>query len=202
MKRRWLTLLLVSAASVLTALHLTGSDRWIERWLGCTRDGIAGAELWRLLSGPLVHASVGHALRDLVTLALLGLVWEGEGGRRYRLALLLGAALPPLAAFATRPTLRLYLGLSGAVYAALVAGLIWQWRRGPRLVVALGLVAVVVKVVVEVATGELLLPVGHPSGVAPVPMAHLAGLIGGASVTLWWREEPARRRFDRSTPPF
>ena len=180
----WHTLLVVGAAVLLTALFLssTGAAAWVERWLTCTREGLLRGELWRLLSGPLVHASPGHAARDLLTLTVLGVLWERVIGRRYLALLALGTVLPALGSLVWDPGLRLYLGLSGLAYAVLAAGLTRQWVQGePRQRGLLVLVAlcVTVKVVAELASGELLLPLGHPTGARPIPAAHLAGAIVG-----------------------
>ena len=182
MRRVWLTLTLLVGAVSLTALFLAGNE-WVARWLLVSGEGLGRGELWRLLTGPLIHASAGHAVRDLATLAVVGLLWEGRAAR-FRAALLLGVVLAPLAATVAIPQLRLYFGLSGAVYAGLAAGLVGQWQRGPRPLVGLVLLAVVAKVVVECVTGQLLAPVGHPFGVAPIPVAHLVGLVCGALALL------------------
>lgn len=193
MRRVWLTLTLLAGAVSLTTLYLAG-NAWAARWLLFSREGLGRGELWRLVTGPLIHASAGHAVRDLATLTVVGLLWEGRAAR-YRAALLLAVVLAPLAAAVATPSLRLYFGLSGAAYAGLAAGLLGQWRRGPRPLVALVLATVVAKVVAEQVTGQLLLSVGHPSSVAPIPVAHLAGLICGALALGGWplgSRHPAR----------
>lgn len=180
-------------------------------WLPCTLDGLRRGELWRLLSGALLHANAGHAARDLGSLLLLGALYERRLGWRFPAALALGAALAPLAAFAADPTLAGLYGLSGAVHALWVAGLVFEWRRaGGRpgaLVVALSL-ALAIKLVVEAASGAPLWPIDYPAGVRPAPACHLGGALGGALATAWGglsfsagsRCAP-RRRLRRSPSP-
>jgi len=166
----------VALAGLCTLGYLMpATSAWVLQHLTGRLDALPH-EPWRLLTGPLVHASWGHAARDLTTLLALGLVWERALGRRFFSLLGAGILIPPVVALALQPGLRLYFGLSAAVYAVLAAGLVLAWRRGGRRPWLLLLAAAVaLKLVVEVASGDLLFPMGHPIGVRPVPLAHLVG---------------------------
>jgi len=174
----------VALAGLCTLGYLMpATSAWVQQHLTGRLDALAH-EPWRLLTGPLVHASWGHAARDLTTLLALGLLWERALGRRFLPLIGVGTCIPPVVTFALQPRLRLYCGLSAAVYAVLAAGLVLEWRRdGRRPWLLLLTAAVALKLVVEVASGDLLLPMGHPVGVQPVPLAHL---VGAACAAVAW----------------
>jgi rhomboid family GlyGly-CTERM serine protease len=152
--------------------------------LVCAREAVARGELWRLVSGPLVHASAGHALRDLLVLLAVGLVYERRMGWALRATLLVSLPVVSVVALASHASVAVYLGLSGTVYAAVVAALSWEWLRArgrPAVWVMLLSALMVGKVIVEAATGSLLLPSPLPEGVIALPGTHLAGGLCGVA---------------------
>lgn len=159
--------------------------------LSCELRALQGGELWRLLSGPLVHTGLGHAARDLACLAGLGIVYERALGLRFLLALLTSTALPPLAAFLGNPAGTVYFGLSAAVYGVAVAAVVVELRRtrlrpGP-ITWALA-VTVAISLGYELCAGSELL--GFERSVAGAPGAHLAGALCGILSALPGRATP------------
>lgn len=178
---------------------------WCAGLLLCTRGSLLEqGELWRLLSGPLVHAGAGHLFRDLLALLILGLLFERELGWRYPLALVLSLVAAPLAALLADPSLTAYLGLSGTTHAVAGAALAHAWERAawrPRAGVVLLSAGLAAKLAVEVGTGGLLVALDLPPGVRPVPMAHLAGALCGLICGLASARRHVHARAPRLTAP-
>lgn len=145
------------------------------------RAAIAGGEVWRLITGHLVHCDGRHALWDIGALALIGWLLENQG--RGRMALAVGAGI--LAVDATlwwgMPELERYCGLSGmlnALFVVALADLWWLYRHPifPLTGLLLGL-----KLLVEMKTGQTVLVDTLWPGVPP---AHVAGCLGGLMVLI------------------
>lgn len=172
------TLVALSCLATAAYLHLP----W-GAWLVCTPEGLASGELWRLLAGPLVHATADHAIRDLGLLAILGLIYEPQVGRRFGAVLLASTAVAPLAAFLTEPAMVAYFGMSSTVHGAVAAALVSEWRRSgtrpPLWIVALTLI-IPAALVMELVTGPLIFHLDLGQHIRSVPLTHLAGFAGGA----------------------
>jgi len=65
----WRTLFLTGLALALYLLAGPAPEAWVY-----DRMAIADGELWRLMTGHLVHADGSHALWDIAALALLGAI--------------------------------------------------------------------------------------------------------------------------------
>jgi rhomboid family GlyGly-CTERM serine protease len=170
---------LLSGAATVLAIRVES----IGTLLVCARSGLRQGELWRLLSGPLVHASLGHGARDLAVLAALGVVYEARLGWRFLAALVAATALPPLAAFQANPAGTTYFGLSAAVYGIAAAAIVVEWRasrlRPSVLTLALTL-TVAANLLHDLLTGAPV--VVFEARVASAPAAHLLGLLCGVVV--------------------
>ncbi len=142
---------------------------------------IARGELWRAISGPFLHATPGHLVRDLALVALAGVAYEGPHGRRFLPIVIAGLVLPAIAVLAAGDA-SWYCGLSGLSHALLAAALAFEvtQRRGHVrvAVVALGLV-IATKPFYELVTGAPALPMDLGDGVRQVPLAHLVGVVVG-----------------------
>lgn len=153
-------------------------------------EAIRHGELWRLVTGPLVHSNGGQLARDVIALVILGSAYEAEFRLRFSAALVAAIVVPCAAIAWLQPGFANYFGLSGAVYALLTMAFLHEWRtskgRPARWVVVTCAVSVV-KLGFECVTGKLLLPMELGSGVQPAPLAHLVGLAVGALVLLWPR---------------
>lgn len=140
-------------------------------------------EIWRLLSGNLVHLGWGHLLLNLLGLGLIwGLFWGCFSPLAWSAVSLISALAVGLGLFWFAPQLEWYVGLSGMLHGLFVAGAVGGIRRGDRREAIL-LVALVGKLLWEQAYGAL--PGSADVAGGPVIVdAHLYGAIGGALAAL------------------
>lgn len=175
------TLATVALSAAASWAHL--DPRMPGAWLVCTPESLAQGELWRLLTGPLVHATADHAVRDLGLLLILGLAFEPLVGRRFGVALLLSTVAAPLVAFLIHPELVAYFGMSGTVHAVVAAALVAEWRRAagrpPLWIIAASLIIPAV-LVLELSPGPVLFHLDLGPQIRSVPATHLVGFICGA----------------------
>ncbi len=168
--RPWL-----AVAGLATALTL-----WPVSGLDADR-ALLGAAPWRLWTGPLRHADLGHLARDLAGLLGLAVLLRGRMTRRETALLIgLGLPLPVLGALAGDPTLGGYLGLSGLVHGLCVVALLDLAASRPRWAVALGGL-LLGKLACEAVSGHLLIPM---NGHRPAVWGHVAGAAAGLLVGL------------------
>ena len=143
-------------------------------------DGRTAAEPWRAATGPFVHATSSHLIRDLCLTGLVGIVYEQPLRRGWLLLVLLGLVVPTVAVLSLTGVTA-YLGLSGLSHALLAAALAVELRRrrGGELAWVLAVAAgFTAKVVFEAATGAPVFPLDLGE-VQPVPLAHAAGAAVG-----------------------
>ena len=174
---------LVPGIIALCALTLLlGGDSGRE-WLRYDRVGIAAGEIWRLLTGHLVHLGVSHAILNVAGLVLVWLLV----GRAYRWNQWLWVMAGSLAAIDIglwfgAPSLDWYVGLSGLLHGMLAAGVVAGLveRSGEAAILA---AVVAGKLAWEQFAGPL--PGSEAtSGGAVIVDAHLYGVIGGTLVAL------------------
>jgi rhomboid family GlyGly-CTERM serine protease len=150
-------------------------------------DARAGDQPWRLLTGPFVHATGSHLIRDLCLIALVGIVYEGPLRRGWSVLVALGLAAPT-AAVLVLTDVTVYLGTSGLSHALLAAalGVELRRRRGrERAWVAAIFVGFTAKVAFEAASGAPAFPLDL-GAVRPVPLAHAAGAVTGYAWAAAW----------------
>jgi len=173
------------------------------------RQAIADGQLWRLVTGHLVHFGLEHLAWDAAVFVLLAvLCWRL--GRGVCLASLVGATLAiPAVLWILEPGLQTYRGLSGLDSALYVTAAVTLgrrlWTRGRRLSAAaafLSVLGLAAKVTYELATGQALFVDALTLGFAPVPIAHATGgLAGGlAALSVPAARRPRSRR-GRAQPP-
>jgi rhomboid family GlyGly-CTERM serine protease len=134
-------------------------------------------QLWRLVTGHLVHGSVTHMALNLAGLGLLAALFP----RHYSLTGWLGITGSSLAAIAVgfvfyEPHLAWYVGLSGVLHGGLAAGAIAWWRYESKALALALSVVLVAKLVWEQTQGALPLS----GDMTVIVDAHLYGSIGGA----------------------
>lgn len=194
------TTLLISVLSIIA----TASLAWppVANALIADGDAIAHYQLWRLLSGPLVHATWGHLARDLALLLFVGVAIERELGRGYPLLCLLGLAVPTVVSLG-HPQIDVYFGTSGlthALLAAMICHVLWSSRSEVRTphwmlaLAALGGLALFAKVIWELTTGVPVFPMDLGPGIRQVPIAHATGAAIGALFIGLARVNPSVRR--------
>lgn len=165
-------------------------------WLVATRDALDDGQLWRLLTGPLVHATWGHLIRDLALMLLVGAAYEGELGRRWWALCAGGLVAPTAIALVSDPALSIFYGTSGLTHAMLAAVIVLETCRARGrfrwLAIAAGIL-LAGKVVYEVVAGRALFTMDLGEGVVQLPIAHLAGAAVGVALARRWRLESRSR---------
>lgn len=174
--RRWRVPLILAA--LLVALQAVRGRNALEY----RRAAVLHGQVWRLLTGSLVHLGWVHLARDLAGLFLIwGLLAHVLEERSWLWALLASAAAVGLGLLAD-PGIAWYVGISGVLFGLFCAGALGEFRQRPRYAGALllGMMAVIAWTLHAGA-----LP-GEAAGLGGnvVPQAHLYGAIGGAVFTL------------------
>jgi rhomboid family GlyGly-CTERM serine protease len=152
------------------------------------REAVLRGELWRVITCHVTHWTFDHFTWDVLTFALLGVIAEATGRRRFAACLVLSGVTVPLPVSWAHPELETYRGLSGidsALFALVLADLFRRGVVGRVLATAAGL-ALASKIGFEWATGQtVFVDTGAEAPFAPVPIAHAAGaamgLIAGAN---------------------
>ena len=97
----------------------------LQQWLSYQRTAIEHGQLWRLLSGHLLHSNVWHLAMNLAGLLLAMLLHSHYYPPRYTLINWLGCAvLISMLLYCFSPEIGLYVGLSGVLHAMLTLGAI------------------------------------------------------------------------------
>ncbi len=186
----WIPVLAV--LGVCLALVLGGEP--VRRWARYDRAGIQAGQLWRLVTGHLVHLNAGHFLLDGTALVLIRLIV----GDALSAAAWCGAGLASMAAidaglYFGSPGVLWYVGLSGMLHGLLAAGALALLERHRRfaLTIAAGIAG---KLVWEHFLGPLPFSESATGGVV-ITAAHLYGAVGGtlfgAALALVRRRGPA-----------
>lgn len=147
---------------------------------------IKSGEIWRFITGNLVHLGWSHMLMNLLGLGLIwGLFWGCFSPWQWLIITLISGLAVSLGLFVLNPELIWYVGLSGVLHGLFVAGAVGGIRRGDRREAIL-LVAIVGKLIWEQAYGAL--PGSADMAGGPVVVdSHLYGAIGGAIAALLFK---------------
>jgi rhomboid family GlyGly-CTERM serine protease len=151
------------------------------------RKGLAAGELWRLLTGHLVHFSAAHLVNNL--LVVVPAVWLVE--TRYRKdtgpLLLAAASAVGIAVFVGATEIQQFGGASGISLAVLtyacMRGL--HENRRWRMVCGILLAVVCAKLTAEFFWSWGLLDWQANGNFVPVPLSHLVGTATGAALYVW-----------------
>lgn len=157
------------------------------------RAAVAHGQVWRFFTAHLTHFGDDHLRWDLLAFVVLGSLAEGIS--RTAFLTTLGAAAPIITAgvWASQPQFATYRGLSGidsALFGVVVASLfVAGWRDRHRFSIAIGglaLAGFAAKCAFELTTGGTVF-VDTGGAFAPVPLAHLLGMLTGVAVI--WRSQ-------------
>lgn len=163
--------------AVLAAFHLAGAGTLAG--LRYDRDAVLSGELWRLVTGHLVHADAIHLGWNLLGVLLVGFLFAREyTWRQWLVVLLVSTAATDLGFLLLEPELEWYVGFSGVLHGLMAAGLV-AWLRTTRdwlTWVVAGLFAA--KLAWEHFAGALPFTAGSLS-LPVVHEAHTYGAIGG-----------------------
>lgn len=137
-------LLLAAVAIILFVL-----PQPVQQYLEYNRAAIADGQLWRLLSGHLLHSNSYHLLMNMAGLMVMMLI---HGALAQRLALwwqyLIFSAVISVALWFFSPQIQLYVGLSGVLHGLLCFGAVLDIRQGYRSGYLI-LVGVAAKIITE-----------------------------------------------------
>jgi len=151
------------------------------------RAAIDDGELWRVVTGNLVHHSASHFVYDVVPFLIAGTLMEIQQLRYSAALYLASAALIGAALYLGKPEIIVFGGLSGVVTAAVMFlclhGLdetgAWRW-----LCLAV-LACLVAKIGAEMALGSSFLFTTEPQNFVPVPESHVVGAAAALLLFLW-----------------
>lgn len=150
------------------------------------REAVLAGEIWRLVTGNLIHFTLAHLLFDLTAVGVAGWIIEHRGYPHFWVVVGLSSFAVGAGLLAGMPEVSRYGGLSGVaigmtVYASLCGmrenGL-WQ-----RVCTALFLL-IMVKVALEFLTGQSLSTAIGITPFIPVPLSHAMGAFAGVVVAL------------------
>lgn len=181
------------AIAVLAAALELGGDP-LRLALRYERAALESGELWRLLSGHLVHLGTSHMLMNVAALGVIAFVFAPVlRARDWIIAAFSSALSIDFGLFVFDPDVVWYVGLSGVLHGLWAAGSIRAFALGRPGAGSLALL--------------LLAKLGYESLIGPVPMtgeiaagpvitqAHAWGALGGA---LWPLGSLATRYIGRS----
>ncbi len=173
-----LTIVLVAVSSALEfAPALTAALRF-------EREALQSGELWRFLSGHLVHDSSRLAVIDLAVLLVLGAWWELRSRAAF-VAIVLVSAVAASTAVLTLTDLSAYVGssaISSGLFAAAAIELGLERGGVRRAVCGLALLLFAIKCIAEVRGASYFAVL--PEGTRVCAIAHALGGAGGALVAL------------------
>jgi rhomboid family GlyGly-CTERM serine protease len=143
------------------------------------RAAIAEGEVWRLITGHLVHLGPSHLAMNLLALAILAFVLPALSAPRDWLTAFVASALVIAAGlYGFHPSVAWYVGLSGVLHGFWIAGVILAIDQRRYEAVPLGLL-LLFKLGYEVFFGAIPLS-GEVAAGPVVTAAHAWGAVGGA----------------------
>ncbi len=179
-------------AGLVAALQLLPGD-WREL-LRYERLAVAQGELWRLLTGNLVHLGWAHLLLNICGLLVMGWLFGADRSARAWSAAFLTCAIGCNAGLLFfSPDVFWVVGLSGALHGLFVVGAI-GWVAGGDPLGKWLLLGVAAKLVWEQTVGELPFS-AEVVGSSVVTDAHLWGAVAGI---LWLAAQEIWRRYRRT----
>jgi rhomboid family GlyGly-CTERM serine protease len=180
----------VILAATLVLVHLAGHGMLPA--LRYERTAVLDGQLWRLVTGHLVHADLRHlSWNALGVLIVWGLFARDYTPRQWLIILLASTAATSLGFLLLEPGLEWYVGFSAVLHGCMAAGLVAWLRsvRDPLTWLVAGLFAA--KLAWEHSVGALPFTGGSLS-IPVVHEAHTYGALGGllAALVLSGRTRP------------
>ncbi len=166
----------IGLAGLLALLQTTGLRHALEY----RRAAVLRGQVWRLLSGNLVHLGWAHLARDIAGLFLIwGLVAQSLDRRSWLWVSCVSGLAVGLGLLVFSPRIEWYVGISGVLFGLFCAGALGELRARPVYAATLlfGMAVVIAWTLYAGALpGETV-----DLGGRVVPQAHLYGALGGAA---------------------
>lgn len=173
----------VSLALAILSISLIFFAAEMQALLYFDRDLLRQGQIWRLITGHLVHADRVHLLWNVVALVLLSGVIERASRRLLLFSLLSGVVAVDVLLLSAWSDIDYYCGLSGVLNSVLVVTLWVVWQQSRSHWVSVTAVLCLGKILLEITLNDTV--ISHISW-PPYPLAHLAGAIGGVFTLLLW----------------
>ena len=126
----------IAIGILIVALWFGGND-WVLA-LEYHRDKIAAGELWRILTGHLVHTNTWHMLLNLTSLLFIGLLFGTLLSAKVWIAAFVFCSLAVSAAYwFIAPQFIIYVGLSAALYGVIIIGALEDFNNNKLIAGAL-----------------------------------------------------------------
>ncbi len=175
--RRWRVPLALSALLVL--LQIVEARSALEY----RRTAVFQGELWRVVTGSLVHIGWLHLSRDVAGLLLIwALVGQLLTERCWLFVLVTSAIAVGLGLLVFNPRIEWYVGISGVLFGMFCAGALAQYPERPRY--SIGLIIGMSGIIAWTWYAGALPGETAGLGGPVVPQAHLYGALGGLTVIL------------------
>jgi rhomboid family GlyGly-CTERM serine protease len=172
----WVPVLVIATIAVLFALGGEGA----RGALRFERGALEAGEVWRLLTGHLVHLGWGHLWMNLAALALIRLlIADAFATGDWIAAAVVSALAIDLGLYVLSPGIGWYVGLSGVLHGLLAAGALVLLRTQPLLGALLG-GGLILKLLLEQTAGPLPLSETTAGGDV-ITEAHLYGAAAGTA---------------------
>jgi rhomboid family GlyGly-CTERM serine protease len=170
----WSSFLLILAMVVIHAVF-----RPMAEGLVFDRAAIAQGQVWRLVTGHMVHGDPVHLIANVGALFILGVLLETVlrlGVKTFWTTVGLSIAAIDLALWFWVPSLEIYCGFSGVLNAFFIVVVYGLWKETGDSLLRWIAVAGLGKIAVETWGGFAILPL---SGLPSVTEAHFAGFAAG-----------------------
>ena len=119
------------------------------------RSAIASGELWRALSGHIVHSNGWHLLLNLASLLMIGLLFSQHLTRLFwLLVFVLSGLMISACYFWIAPEYNYYVGLSAVLYSVIIIGALLDIKEQP-LIAVIVLVIVTARVIWQQYSGSM-----------------------------------------------
>jgi rhomboid family GlyGly-CTERM serine protease len=172
-------------ATGVALLLLAVPSAFMREHFAYAREGLRRGEVWRLVTGHLVHLDLSHAALNVVGLALVWALYRGAWRLgEWSVVLVTGMLAIDAGLWGLQPGVQWYVGASGVLHALIAAGVVAQWNteRAISVVVAVLLGA---KLLWEARYGALpFAGEGHDVVLSAHRYGALGGLAAAAALTL------------------
>ncbi len=169
---------------LLLAIIMTALQPFQSEWL-LHRTEIQHGEIWRILTGNLVHTNSYHLLMNLGGLAFICLLFkEFLGIRLYYFSLLLTMLFVGLGIYFFNKNLIWYAGLSGSLYGLYIVSASTALKQKDYLVSIPILIGIPAKLIWDSLDDGLTKSSEELIGVPVATDAHIYGLIAGILISI------------------